>query len=112
MDMIIQWAKGNKPGPSPATGDQMSTAVAYYQGKIHQAGIWKDHKVNYKPPGGKWYAVDVKSYASTGATIAIDPATGNMCISYTNKDGAACTYEKGPTGTAWRWTNQGGIMLV
>jgi hypothetical protein len=105
MDVIIKWAKEGTGAPVMST-----SAVAFdSQGKAHYACIWSDGKVNYRPPGGTWYAVDPGSNAKDGCGIAIS-ATDHVIITYVNQGSEVCTYEKDMPDKTWNWASRGGSV--
>lgn len=110
IDKIIEWAKGGGGSPAPAGGIDVSASSVMVEGQLHMACVWSDGRINYKPPGGSWYAVDpnAKATAKSGAHIT---ASGELLIiTYTNPNGVVCTWQKQAAAPKadWGWYDRGG----
>lgn len=109
MDKIIEWAKGGTQDGAPV---MTTSSVAFdSQGGAHLACIWSDGKVNYRAPGGTWYAVDDGSNAKDGCGIAIS-SDDLVMITYVNQGSEVCTYQKPVSGGKWQWASRGGSVKL
>jgi hypothetical protein len=99
------WADDYGQWPRPGGDGGGTVAVAHYGGQPYYAGIWADGKVNFRPPGGSWRAVDPgQSGALSGCGIAVSDA-GEVIITYVNAAGAACTYRRAPGSSDFTWAS-------
>lgn len=102
MDKVLEWAKGST-GSAPGSAEaDVSSAVAFYQGKQYFAYINPDNKVCVN--GG---VVDSGSNAKGGVGLAIDPANGRKLVSYTNQGNKLCTYRQDAGDPKWYWEDKG-----
>lgn len=101
---------GQYPRPrGTSTGEDMTPAVTFWDGKLYQAMRWSDGRVCYAGPdtGGGFWAVDENSHAKSGVDIAISPE-GKIVIAYVNMGGEVCHYVREPGGGLWAWVKIGG----
>lgn len=108
IDQVIAWAKGGTSAPEPAQEVFMSSSVFDSNGGRHLAGVTTDGRVQYRPPGAGWRAVDPNSNAKSNADIAYNGITDRVFISYTNQNSEFCTYDMPVGGSEFGWSNQGG----
>jgi hypothetical protein len=112
MDKARAWGSSGGSAPSPTTEEDVSASSVIYDGDLHMACVWKDGRVNYAGPDGKWYAVDPVSAnkARSGAHITVNNNSGLLIITYTNTDGKVCTWQKKVTDdkSKWGWYDRKG----
>jgi hypothetical protein len=102
LDVVVDKAK-KWGGSSGGNAADMAVAVAYWNDKPYYAGVWADGKVNFREPGGSWFAVDPgQSGAKSGCGLGISD-DGEVVITYTNANGAACTYRRGAGASGFTW---------
>lgn len=103
IDQVLAWAKGGgSTPPQPSGGTDISSAVAFYEGKQYFAYINTSGKVCVN--GG---VVDPGSNAKSGAGIAINPENGMKVVTYINTSGKVCTYQQNVGDNNWYWTDKG-----
>jgi len=111
MDVVIdkakKWGSGGAATPAGQGGEEMASSAFDYQGRRWLAMVWKDGKVNVKPPGGSFYAVDKdQSGAYPGASITASPDGRAMFIDYVNGAKSFCTYQSEVDNQDWGWSKQ------
>lgn len=109
MDKVLEWAKGGSPSPQPTGSDYMSSSAFDSKGNAHFACVWTDGKLNYRPPGGSWYAIDPSATVKSGGDIAIS-SSDIIMVTATNNSGKVITYQKKVSDgkDKWAWTDRGG----
>jgi hypothetical protein len=102
MDKAKAWGSGSGGGTTPTTEADVSSSVAFYNGKQYIAYINPQNKVCVN--GG---VVDPGSNAKGGVGLAINQDNGHKTVSYTNTSNSLCTYEQDEGSGDWVWSNRG-----
>lgn len=111
-----QWPRPAGAQPQPGETGMTSAAAFDSRGRPHFAHVGVNRNIYYMGPGNPdasaWYNVDPGCYAKAGVSLAVDSAGDDrLMITYVNKGGDVCTYDKPLAGSPWHWANRGGDAL-
>jgi hypothetical protein len=113
LDKAKHWGGGSSPTPPTPTGSSVMTAASAYDndGRLHHAAIDQHGDVCYKGPDGNWYPISREEWhkAQSGVGMVINPATNEITITWTQRDGDAVhTWQKiAGAGGPWAITRIG-----
>jgi hypothetical protein len=110
LDVVLDWARGGsgstEPTPPPEARGTVSAASAYDKdGRLHYAMINQRGDVCYKGPDGTPYAISTEEWhkAQSGVGMAINPATNEITITWTQRDGDAVHIWQKIAGDPEQW---------